>query len=70
MIDPRTVDPRCLGVTRIAWLGGPARGELVGEVPLACTATVPTMNGCTSHLNLYVPGVLNVHVPLHPAPVG
>ena len=42
----------------------------MGEVPLACTPMVPTMNWCRSHWNLYVPGVLNVQVPLHPATVG
>jgi hypothetical protein len=42
----------------------------VTEVPLACTATLPVMKGCRSQWNVYVPGWLNVHVPVQPAPVG
>lgn len=38
-------------------------------VPLPWTTTVPVMNGCASQWNVYVPGWLNVHDPLHPGPV-
>lgn len=39
-------------------------------VPFPCTTIVAVMNVCRSQWNVYVPGVLNVHVPLHPAAVG
>lgn len=38
--------------------------------PGACTVIVPVINACASQKNVYVPGVLNVHVPLHPAGAG
>jgi hypothetical protein len=37
--------------------------------PGAWTTTVAVINGCRSQWNVYVPGVLNVQVPLHPGAV-
>jgi hypothetical protein len=36
----------------------------------ATTVIVAVMKGCRSQWKVYVPGVLNVHEPLHPGPVG
>jgi hypothetical protein len=43
---------------------------VVVVVPGACTMIVAVMDGCRSQWNVYVPGVLNVQVPLHPGAAG